>query len=69
MTLRARWVTLRARWVTLNQQLMALLATAAGEATVRETVFEGRLAHARELQRMGASLTLLDGSSAHIHGA
>lgn len=48
--------------------MMALLATAAGTATVHETVFEGRMAHARELQRMGADITLLDGSSARIHG-
>ena len=45
-------------------QMMALLTTAAGSATV----FEGRMAHARELQRMGADITLLDGSSARIHG-
>ena len=49
-------------------QMMALLTTAAGSATVHETVFEGRMAHARELQRMGADITLLDGSSARIHG-
>lgn len=40
----------------LQAPFMALLATAQGDSLVRETIFENRLQHVAELQRMGAQI-------------
>ena len=58
----------------LQAPFMSLLATAQGISMVVENIFENRLQHVAELQRMGASIlqqgntALIDGSS-QLHGA
>jgi UDP-N-acetylglucosamine 1-carboxyvinyltransferase len=47
----------------VQAQWMALLATAEGRSTVRDTVFPTRLAHAAELARLGARIQLADGGA------
>ncbi|MEA2078321.1 MAG: UDP-N-acetylglucosamine 1-carboxyvinyltransferase [Pseudomonadota bacterium] len=42
----------------MQAQFVALNATAAGTATVKETIFENRFMHVQELQRMGADIEL-----------
>jgi len=51
----------------LQAQLMALMTTAAGTSTIRETIFENRFMHVQELARLGADISL-DGDTATIHG-
>lgn len=51
----------------LQAPTMAALTLAHGVSTVEETVFEGRLAHVRELQKMGAHITV-EGNKAVITG-
>ncbi|MFH1831955.1 MAG: UDP-N-acetylglucosamine 1-carboxyvinyltransferase [bacterium] len=51
----------------LQAPLMAALCLANGTSTVEETVFENRLIHVQELQKMGAQITL-KGSKAVIRG-
>eukprot|EP00238_Polyblepharides_amylifera_P000342 CAMPEP_0196573300 /NCGR_PEP_ID=MMETSP1081-20130531/3226_1 /TAXON_ID=36882 /ORGANISM="Pyramimonas amylifera, Strain CCMP720" /LENGTH=385 /DNA_ID=CAMNT_0041890959 /DNA_START=346 /DNA_END=1503 /DNA_ORIENTATION=+ len=51
----------------MQAQFMALMATAEGSSIVRETVFEGRMSHAQELQRLGANITVA-GSAAYVTG-
>jgi UDP-N-acetylglucosamine 1-carboxyvinyltransferase len=51
----------------LQAQLMALMATADGTSTLRETIFENRFMHVQELVRLGADITL-DGETATITG-
>ena len=51
----------------MQAPMMALQCIAQGKSTINETVFENRLLHVRELQKMGAQITL-DGSYAHITG-
>ena len=46
---------------------MALLTRAPGPSVVRETVFEGRMAHAQELQKLGAQIRV-EGSTAYLAG-
>jgi UDP-N-acetylglucosamine 1-carboxyvinyltransferase len=48
--------------------LSVLLTQASGVSTVHETIFEDRLDHFRELQRMGAAVELLDERRARITG-
>jgi UDP-N-acetylglucosamine 1-carboxyvinyltransferase len=48
--------------------LSVLLTQADGTSTIRETIFEDRLDHLRELVRMGASVELLDDREARITG-
>jgi UDP-N-acetylglucosamine 1-carboxyvinyltransferase len=48
--------------------LSVLLTQASGVSTVHETIFEDRLDHLRELQRMGAAVELLDERRAKITG-
>jgi UDP-N-acetylglucosamine 1-carboxyvinyltransferase len=48
--------------------LSVLLTQADGVSTIRETIFEDRLDHLRELVRMGASVELLDDRQARISG-
>lgn len=42
----------------LQAPMMALQCTAQGKSVVHETVFENRLLHVRELQKMGAQITV-----------
>jgi UDP-N-acetylglucosamine 1-carboxyvinyltransferase len=51
----------------LQAPFMSLLATANGTSMVVETIFENRLQHVAELQRMGASIRL-QGNTACIEG-
>jgi UDP-N-acetylglucosamine 1-carboxyvinyltransferase len=48
--------------------LSVLLTQAAGVSTVHETIFEDRLDHMRELQKMGADIEILDERRARITG-
>ena len=51
----------------LQAQLMALMLTASGTSTIRETIFENRFMHVQELARLGAKISL-DGDTATIEG-
>ena len=51
----------------LQAQYMALMATAEGDAVIRESIFENRFMHVPELARMGADITV-DGDKSIIHG-
>lgn len=51
----------------LQAPLMALQCLAQGKSVIYETVFENRLLHVRELQKMGAQITV-DGTKAVITG-
>ena len=52
----------------LQAQFMALMATAEGASTIKETIFENRFMHAPELARMGAKISV-DGQTATVRGA
>jgi UDP-N-acetylglucosamine 1-carboxyvinyltransferase len=51
----------------LQAPFMALLATARGTSVVTENIFENRLQHVAELQRMGAAIRM-QGNTAFIEG-
>ena len=51
----------------LQAQFMALMATADGATTIKETIFENRFMHAPELGRMGAKISV-DGQTATVRG-
>ena len=51
----------------MQAQFMALLAMSEGNSIVKETVFENRLQHVAELQRMGANIKT-KGNTAFIQG-
>jgi UDP-N-acetylglucosamine 1-carboxyvinyltransferase len=51
----------------LQAPFMSLLATANGTSMVVENIFENRLQHVAELQRMGASIRM-QGNTAYIEG-
>ncbi|GJL90755.1 UDP-N-acetylglucosamine 1-carboxyvinyltransferase [Hyphococcus sp.] len=51
----------------LQAQFMALMATADGASTMKETIFENRFMHAPELGRMGAKISV-DGQTATVRG-
>ena len=51
----------------LQAPFMALMATAQGTSVVSEKIYENRMQHVAELQRMGASIRL-DGSTAIVEG-
>ena len=51
----------------LQAPFMALMATAQGTSVVSEKIYENRLQHVAELQRMGASIRV-DGSTAIVEG-
>ncbi|MEM9013644.1 MAG: UDP-N-acetylglucosamine 1-carboxyvinyltransferase [Pseudomonadota bacterium] len=51
----------------LQAQFMALMATADGASTIKETIFENRFMHAPELSRMGAQISV-DGQTATVRG-
>ncbi len=51
----------------LQAQFMALMTTAEGVSTIKETIFENRFMHAPELGRMGAKISV-DGQAATVRG-
>jgi UDP-N-acetylglucosamine 1-carboxyvinyltransferase len=51
----------------MQAQFMALLSIANGNSVITETVFENRLQHVAELQRMGANIQV-KGNNAIIQG-
>jgi UDP-N-acetylglucosamine 1-carboxyvinyltransferase len=51
----------------LQAQYMALMATAEGDAHIRESIFENRFMHVPELARMGADIAV-EGDTAIVHG-
>lgn len=51
----------------MQAQFMALLATAEGESTITETIFENRFQHVPELSRLGADISV-EGSVAKVRG-
>ncbi|MEO1137039.1 MAG: UDP-N-acetylglucosamine 1-carboxyvinyltransferase [Pseudomonadota bacterium] len=51
----------------LQAQFMALMTTASGVSTIKETIFENRFMHAPELGRMGAKISV-DGQTATVRG-
>lgn len=51
----------------LQAQLMALMSSAEGTSTIRETIFENRFMHVQELARLGADIAL-DGETASVRG-
>ncbi len=51
----------------LQAQYMALMATAEGDAEIRESILENRFMHVPELARMGADIAV-DGDRALVHG-
>ncbi|MEM9783605.1 MAG: UDP-N-acetylglucosamine 1-carboxyvinyltransferase [Pseudomonadota bacterium] len=51
----------------LQAQVMAMLATADGESTISEQIFENRFMHVPELARMGADVRI-SGGIARVHG-
>ncbi|WP_425408636.1 UDP-N-acetylglucosamine 1-carboxyvinyltransferase [Hyphococcus sp.] len=51
----------------LQAQFMALMTTANGVSTIKETIFENRFMHAPELSRMGAKISV-DGQTATVRG-
>jgi len=58
----------------LQAQFMALMTTADGVSTIRETIFENRFMHAPELTRLGADITVRGGEAEvrgveQLHGA
>mmetsp|Transcript_70163 Transcript_70163/g.222456 ORF Transcript_70163/g.222456 Transcript_70163/m.222456 type:complete len:559 (-) Transcript_70163:67-1743(-) len=53
----------------MQAQFMALLTRSEGTSIVTETVFENRLQHVAELQRMGARIRMTGPSSAAVDGA
>ena len=52
----------------IQQPTAALLATAKGTSIVEETIYEGRIGHIAELNRMGAKITL-EGRASVIEGS
>lgn len=53
----------------MQAQIMAMLASAEGESTVTETIFENRFMHVRELCRMGADIRIdAKGTTAYVRG-
>lgn len=51
----------------LQAQFMAFMATAEGESTIKETIFENRFMHVPELSRLGADI-VVEGQSARVKG-
>jgi UDP-N-acetylglucosamine 1-carboxyvinyltransferase len=52
----------------LQAPMTVLLTQAAGESTVFETIFEGRLNYTEALSAMGANITMMDPHRALVHG-
>lgn len=52
----------------MQAQFMVLMSIAQGNSVIHETIFENRLLHANELMRMGADISLSQGSYAMVRG-
>lgn len=52
----------------MQQPMAALLTLAGGNSVVEETIYESRIGHIPELNRMGAKITLINAMSALIEG-
>jgi UDP-N-acetylglucosamine 1-carboxyvinyltransferase len=52
----------------LQQPMCSLLSLAHGTSVIEETVYENRIGHIRELNRMGANIELTAGNTAIVHG-
>jgi UDP-N-acetylglucosamine 1-carboxyvinyltransferase len=52
----------------MQQPMAALLTLAQGTSLVEETIYESRIGHVPELNRMGAKIKLINGKSAMIEG-
>lgn len=52
----------------MQQPMAALLTLAKGTSLIEETVYESRIGHVPELNRMGAKISLVDGKNALIEG-
>jgi len=51
----------------LHPPFVAMLATAEGEAVIRETIYDGRMGYAYELLKMGADIRV-EGNTAYLRG-
>ena len=51
----------------MQAQFMALASVASGTAMITETIFENRMMHALEMQRLGADITI-QGTTAVVRG-
>jgi UDP-N-acetylglucosamine 1-carboxyvinyltransferase len=51
----------------MQAQMMAIAARAEGTAIITETIFENRMMHVQELQRLGADIEV-EGNTAVVHG-
>ncbi len=51
----------------LQAPFMALMATANGKSQITENIFENRMQHVKELQKMGAKISIID-KTAYIQG-
>jgi UDP-N-acetylglucosamine 1-carboxyvinyltransferase len=51
----------------LQAQFMALMCFARGRSVIKESIFENRFQHVKELRKMGADITL-DGNVAYVNG-
>jgi UDP-N-acetylglucosamine 1-carboxyvinyltransferase len=52
----------------MQAQFMALMTIADNGSMIHETIFENRFAHANELLRMGADISISDGNYARVRG-
>ncbi len=52
----------------MQAQFMAMATIAQGESMIHEAIFENRFIHANELIRMGADITIFEGSRARVRG-
>lgn len=52
----------------MQQPMAAVLTLASGNSVVEETIYESRIGHIPELNRMGAKITLINAMSALIEG-
>ncbi|MFO7754263.1 MAG: UDP-N-acetylglucosamine 1-carboxyvinyltransferase [Desulfobacteraceae bacterium] len=52
----------------MQAQFMVLMSIADGNSVIHETIFENRLLHANELMRMGADISISQGSYAVVKG-
>lgn len=52
----------------MQQPMAALLSLADGTSVIEETIYESRIGHVPELNRMGAKISLVEGKSAILEG-
>jgi UDP-N-acetylglucosamine 1-carboxyvinyltransferase len=51
----------------LHPPFVAMLTTTEGQAVIRETIYDGRMGYAYELQKMGADIRV-EGNTAYLRG-